>query len=134
LADFRKWVTVVALTSTTRRPSELSLVALTRARAAEVIARDSGLADPDDAFTVGLVSALDALFERPLETLLEELPLSKGVRHAVLDFGGPTGSILSAVTGCEQEGLETGAFEPGLVNRAWLEGVAWAEKAHPFTR
>jgi len=49
LREFTKWVTVVALTSSAGRPSELSLVALIRARASELVAGALG-ADSDVAF------------------------------------------------------------------------------------
>ena len=42
-------------------------------------------------FTVGLFSA-DALLGAPMETVLEELPFSDDVRHALLDHGGHKGN------------------------------------------
>jgi EAL and modified HD-GYP domain-containing signal transduction protein len=129
LREFGKWVTVVALTTTERRPCELSLVALTRARAAELVARATGSVDPEEAFTVGLVSALDALFEQPLEGLLAGLPLSASVREAALQLAGPAGHILSAVVSRDDAEADPTGFEPGLLNHAWLEALAWAEHA-----
>jgi c-di-GMP phosphodiesterase len=129
LREFSKWVTVVALTSTTERPSELSLVALTRARASEIIAEQVG-ADRDAAFLVGLISALDALFEQPLARVMAELPLSPEVRAAVLEKSGMLGRVLLDVLSHESDdALQSTHFEIGMVNRAWLDALIWAGDA-----
>lgn len=136
LREFTKWVTVVALTSSAERPSELSLVALIRARACELVASAVG-ADPDSAFLVGLSSALDALFEQPLPSLLAELPLSGEVKAAVLERTGTLGKILLDVLSREEEedkGPTSTRFEVGLVNRAWLDALLWAGDAQTALR
>ena len=132
--EFTKWITVVALTATSDRPSELSLVALIRARASESIAAAVG-ADPDAAFTVGMISALDALFDRPLQSLLAELPVSLEVRAAVLEHSGPLGKILSDVLSRESEEAPVShAFDSGTVHRAWLEALTWASQTQSSLR
>lgn len=129
IREFTKWITVVALTSGSERPSELSLVALIRARASELIATAVG-ADPNSAFMVGLMSAVEALFERPLRSVLEELPISDEIRGAVLDRAGVLGAILAEVLGREgEEGPPSSRFATGTVNRAWLEALSWATNA-----
>jgi EAL and modified HD-GYP domain-containing signal transduction protein len=129
LQEFGKWVTVVALAQATQQPSELGLVALTRARGSEVLATATGLADPDEAFTAGLISALDALCGQPLPKLLEELPVAKEIRSAVLGFEGPLGRIVAAISGRDDGSLVSSDFQPGVLNRAWFEAVNWAEEA-----
>jgi EAL and modified HD-GYP domain-containing signal transduction protein len=131
LREFSKWVTVVALAATTDRPSELGLVALTRARACELMARSTPGVDGEVAFTVGLFSALEALFECPLSELLEQLPVSQEVRQAVLEHAGPTGRILAAILSREdaQTFREHPHTDPVLLNQAWLTAIAWADAA-----
>jgi EAL and modified HD-GYP domain-containing signal transduction protein len=129
LREFSKWVTVVALTSTAQRPPEVSLVALVRARACELIAEALGQ-DAESAFTAGLVSALEMLFERPLASLLDELPLSAEIRDAVLGHIGPLGRIIEEVSSREHdEAPRSTRFETGTINRAWLEALSWAADA-----
>jgi EAL and modified HD-GYP domain-containing signal transduction protein len=126
LREFSKWITLVALTSTTGRPSELVLVALIRARASEVLAAHVG-ADPDAAFTVGLMSMLEALFEHPMLELLEGMPLTTEIKTAVIERSGVLGDILSAVVSREQDDVpEKIRFDAGAVNRAWLDALGWA--------
>jgi EAL and modified HD-GYP domain-containing signal transduction protein len=126
LREFSKWITLVALTSTTDRPSELVLVALTRARASESLAAHAG-ADPDAAFTAGLMSMLEALFERPLTEVLEAMPVTAEIKAGVVERTGVLGNILSDVISREQdEAPEKVHFDVGAVNRAWLEALDWA--------
>jgi EAL and modified HD-GYP domain-containing signal transduction protein len=134
LREFAKWITLVALTSTTDRPSELVLAALIRARASELLAAHVG-ADPDAAFTVGLMSALEALFERPLAELLEAMPVTPEIKAAVVGHGGVLGNVLSDVLSREQDDLpEKVHFAPGAVNRAWLDALGWAAETQGALR
>jgi EAL and modified HD-GYP domain-containing signal transduction protein len=104
-------------------------VALIRARAAEIVAGEVG-ADPEAAFLVGLVSALDALFQRPLDRLLSELPLAAEVQEAVLQQSGVLGHILGDVLSHESDDAQQiTRFETGMVNRAWLDALIWAGDA-----
>lgn len=129
--EFSKWLTVVALTSTSKRPNELSLVALTRARACELLAKQVEGAEPEAAFTVGLFSMLEALFERPLAMLLEQLPVSDEMTEAVREHQGPLGEVLTAVLSCEHAPSEAqaGKISAVTLNNAWLEALRWAERA-----
>ena len=104
-------------------------MALIRARASEIVARAVG-ADPDAAFLVGLVSALDALFERPLERIVRELPLSPEVQAAALEQRGLLGEILVDVLSHESDdAVQKTRFELGMLNRAWLDALIWAGDA-----
>jgi c-di-GMP phosphodiesterase len=131
LREFSKWVTVVALAATTERPSEVGLIALPRARACESLASAMPGVDAEVAFTVGLFSTLEALFECPLQELLEQLPVAQEVRQALLEHAGPTGRLLTAVLSREDAGTfsDLSQLDPALVTRAWLNAIAWAEEA-----
>jgi EAL and modified HD-GYP domain-containing signal transduction protein len=134
LREFAKWITLVALTSTRQRPSELVLVALIRARACETLAA-SIRADADAAFTVGLMSMLEPLFERPAGELLDALPLAPEIKAAVSRQVGVLGDVLADVLAREQEDAEPRArFDSGSVNRAWLEAIDWAAEAQSALR
>jgi EAL and modified HD-GYP domain-containing signal transduction protein len=134
LREFSKWITLVALTSSRQRPSELVLVALIRARACETLAT-SVRADADAAFTVGLLSMLEPLFERPACELLDALPLTPEVKAAVSRQEGVLGDVLADVLAREEEEAEPRArFDSGSVNRAWLEAIDWAAEAQSALR
>jgi EAL and modified HD-GYP domain-containing signal transduction protein len=134
LREFSKWITLVALTSAPHRPSELVLMALIRARVSEALARHVG-ADADAAFTMGLMSMLEALFERPLSELLEAMPVTAEIKLAVTERSGVLGGILADVLSREQDEVPAPArpdapvsarIDAGVLNRAWLDALDWA--------
>ena len=80
----RKFVILlVTATETLDKPKELVNVAIIRARFCELMAREIGYQDESGAFLTGLFSLLDALLDRPMEKLLDELPLSESIKDAL---------------------------------------------------
>ncbi len=125
--EFTKWLLLVMLSARKNKPSELLTTALVRARTCENFARHRRDANPAQAFTVGVLSIMDALLDRTMEELLEELPLTPNVRSAILEFSGPEGQILEAVVSREHAPPHIPCEEQILLTRAWLEAVQWAD-------
>jgi EAL and modified HD-GYP domain-containing signal transduction protein len=110
---------------------ELVVLAATRARMASHLAGD----DPElanGAFTAGLLSVIDAVFQSSMLELLADLPLPTPVRRALLDGTGPIGNLLAAVYAFER--ADTAALERlrpdddgGLLRDAFGDGAEWAE-------
>lgn len=98
--ELKRWVGLVALTAIVeRKPPELIVEGLTRARFAELVAPHVGLAAREqEMFLVGLLSVLDAALDRPLATIISELPLADDIRLALLEPAtSPIGALLYAV-------------------------------------
>jgi len=77
--------------------SPLLALATTRGRLLELIAEtirpgDAGMAGT--AFTVGILSLMDALFGLPMEEIVRQLSVDDEVRHALLDGSGIYGDML----------------------------------------
>lgn len=125
--EFTKWLLLVLLAARKNKPGELLTTALVRARTCENFAKTRALANPPLAFTVGLLSLLDAVLDRPMEALLDELPLTNQVRSAILDFSGVEGEILELVVTREQSLPELDAEEQIQLTKSWLEALEWAE-------
>ncbi|MCP3996454.1 MAG: HDOD domain-containing protein [bacterium] len=96
------WVSLINLAQIARKPKELTITALVRARMCELVAAVSGRADTDAFYTVGLFSVLDALLDVSMETALEALPLSVEVHDAVALREGVMGETLAGVVAYEQ--------------------------------
>lgn len=96
------WVSLINLAKIARKPKELTITALVRARMCELVAEVSGRYDGDAFYTVGLFSVLDALLDVSLETALDALPLSPEIREAVSDRTGVMGQTLRGVIAYEQ--------------------------------
>jgi EAL and modified HD-GYP domain-containing signal transduction protein len=75
LDHLRNWAGLVALSSMTDKPAELFYLALTRAKFCELVSEYIQDPPKETYFTVGLFSVLDALMDRPLDEILEQLGL-----------------------------------------------------------
>lgn len=127
----RDMATLLALTGSTDKPPELARTLLARARLCAVLA-PPGRGQADSAFTAGLFSGLDALMDRPLAQLLDELPLTDEIRLAVLEHAGPLGGILAAALALEHGEFESDALASLDAKPApdvYLEAVNWANEA-----
>lgn len=96
------WVSLINLAKIARKPRELTITALVRARMCELVAEVSGRYDADAFYTVGLFSVLEALLDVSLDTALDALPLSPEIREAVTDYSGVMGKTLRGVIAYEQ--------------------------------
>lgn len=92
LEKLRNWIGLVALTSMNDKPSELFTLALTRAKFCELVSELIQDPQRDQYFTVGLFSTLDALMDRPLEEILEQLGLDDD--HLLEALMGQTNSAM----------------------------------------
>lgn len=88
LATVRNWATLLLSQIDNHKPRELMTIALIRARMCELLANSDPAIDDNQAFTVGLFSLLDAMLDQPMETLLDQIPLSMPIKLALLDRGG----------------------------------------------
>jgi EAL and modified HD-GYP domain-containing signal transduction protein len=122
VVGLRRWISVMLMAGLEDKPRELFMTALLRARMCELLALERS-ADPDIAFTIGLFSVLDAMFDRPLDQVLAELPVSKQIRDALLFRGGDAGAILRVVLAQDQGQWE--ATDP-VVTQQWLQALDWS--------
>ena len=53
-------------------------------------------------FSVGLLSMLDAYFDKPLQTLISSMPLNNEVINALLAHSGNFGEVLETIIQLEQ--------------------------------
>lgn len=127
LKEFTKWLLLVMLSARREKPSELLMTALVRGRTCENFAKHRPNANPSHAFTVGLLSVMDALLDRPMEELLGELPLTQDIKTAILEFAGPEGQVLELVVTREQSLPDLEFDEQRRLTLAWLEALQWAE-------
>ena len=83
--EFRRWIAIVALvTMADSKPPELIKTALTRAFFCEELSSPLHLREnAPDLFLMGLLSAADALLDRPMKQVLSELPLAPEICGAL---------------------------------------------------
>ena len=138
----RKWASLVALTLIGEdKPPELVKTSLVRAQFCEEIGRAAALPDRQaDCFLAGLLSTMDALLDRPMDVILEQMAISQEIRDAlVCEESGlvgatPLGQTLALAISYDRadwERVELLARATGIVESllpgAYARAVAWVE-------
>ena len=112
------------------KPLELARQVLIRARMAELLARTATVPS-DEMFTAGLLSLLDAILDRPLPEILDQLPLTPLVREA-LDGGTSRPARILDTVRHQNRGdltsLAAAGFSAQSVFMAWYDAVRWADE------
>lgn len=126
----RAWVNLVILSGVSDKPGELVVQGMLRAKMCERLAAAAGRTDVDASFTVGLFSIIDALMDRPLSELLEELPLTDEIKSALLEHQGPLGEILELVLSYEKadwEHMRVLGLDAKSIQGAYFDSLKWVE-------
>lgn len=104
--EIQKWVSIVVVISVARdRPGELIASTLTRARTCETLSALCHV-DASEAFMVGVVSLMDAILDRPMDTVIAQLPLTNACKDALRGGRDPLGRLLQLAIGCERGAWE----------------------------
>ena len=131
LEPLKKWVAMIALSTTNTALPEVIVMALVRARMCELLAEASGESNHSESFfTVGLFSMLEQMMDTPLDEILSQLPLDDEVIVALTKMEGRRGGILNTVIDYEQQVCTTGAvcgFTQEQLTDSYVESVAWAD-------
>ena len=137
--EIRKWVWMASLSSLGQnRPPVLMAQVLMRGRFCEVIASSAKLPLGDsDPFLVGMFSLLDAILQRPLRWILDELNIGPNIRNALLGAGSeanPLSLVLRIVKSYELADfheVDRAARVIGLsadaLSTCYLESLSWVE-------
>ena len=131
----RKWIAVVSVGVLAEgKPDELMTVPLVRARFCELLAPIAGMPEhANDLFLMGLLSVMDAILDRPLDSILAELPVRKEIKDALQAQAGLYRQLLEMATAHERAdwekvGLlvsETGMNEE-RVSSLYISAVDWS--------
>lgn len=130
IIQIRNWVNLLMLSSLDNVPEDTITRTLIRAKMCESLAQKDRQADPVQAYTVGMLSLLDAMLNKPLDALLKPIPLSEPIKNALIHFHGPLGLILKRTIEYEMAQFDLlqqdDQAHPDLV-LAYLAGVHYAE-------
>ena len=102
--QIRKWASLIALSDLGRdKPTELIQSSAMRGRFCEETAGLAGMRERGpDLFLLGLFSQLDAIFGRPLEEILDELPLADDLKAALLGDENSIGRVFKLTLAYEK--------------------------------
>jgi EAL and modified HD-GYP domain-containing signal transduction protein len=123
---------LVALQGFDDRPTSLFVIAMTRARMCEQLARLQDVRNTAPFFITGLFSMLDVLTGMPIRELVDELPLAAEVARALIAEEGDLGAALRSVRAYERgtwDQTTYGGLAPEVISAAYVDAVYWAEEA-----
>jgi EAL and modified HD-GYP domain-containing signal transduction protein len=103
LYDVRRWATLLAMAGIANdKPNELLVQSLIRGKFCELLAARTALAKRSQSlYFAGLFSLLDAVVDRPIEQLLESLPMEEDVKAALQGEVNPVRRFLDYVMAYE---------------------------------
>jgi EAL and modified HD-GYP domain-containing signal transduction protein len=128
----RQWASVVWVKSIEDKPRELMVMAAIRAHMCRQLGMALGGEKVDQFFTAGLLSLLDALMDRPMNSILGELPLIDPVKEALLNRSGVMGEAIRCVEAyerCDWAQTKCGNLSEKTIREAYLSGVIWCRSA-----
>lgn len=103
----RSWASLLALSKLSDKSPALCQTTLVRAHLCEAVGRTVlQAASAEDYFIAGLLSTLDAYFDRTMAEVVRELPVAAPIQRALVRHGGKLGAVLRACSDYER-----GAFE-----------------------
>jgi len=129
----RRFLSLIAMSNLADgKPDELTRQSMVRARFCEKLGTSG--TDQSELFTLGLFSLIDAIMDKPMEVLMRELPLSEGIKTALVDGEGAYGSILRLVSNYEKclwEEVDKDSARLGLdadkLPEVYTDAVTWAD-------
>ena len=131
--NIKKWLSLILMSRMGKdKPSELIVVALTRAKMCELLADELHPEIQPQMFIVGLFSVLDALMDTPMIDLLDTVILSSAIKFALLDHEGQHGEILDIVLAYEQfkfDELDNLTLINQKLRQYYLTSVEWADQS-----
>lgn len=125
----KTWASLLSLSGVDNKPKELRVVAMTRAKMCELLAKYYQ-GDPETFFTVGLFSTLDAIIDKPMSSLVSDLPLSVELNHALQHFSGGAGLALRDTLHYEKgnwEALNSSPIPVEILARTYLDALNWSK-------
>ncbi len=129
--EVRKWASLMLmLRLSDKKPKELMLTGMMRAKMAEIIASADKNAKADQYFVVGLFSILDALLDMPLEEVLETLPLTEEMSVALTSDSGKMGEVLCNIKYYEQGDWDQlmNVIDHAAYQKAYLQAIKWSSE------
>jgi len=134
IAVIRRWVSLLALAAMSEdKPQELIVTSLIRARFCEHIGHAAGMKGADfELFMLGLLSAVDAILDRPMLEVLADLPLSPEVKSALMGKKDGYGRVLGLALAYERAEWDQMAVVMGSLSLDMMrlpglykDSVAW---------
>ncbi|MBU2550704.1 MAG: HDOD domain-containing protein [Proteobacteria bacterium] len=134
--EVRKWASLLTLHGmASDKPAELVISSLIRAKFCEQLAPLMGMRNrASDFFMMGLFSMLDAIVDRPLKEILDELPVSDDIKTGLLGGRNKMRVVYETMLAFEKGRWEAVAklaaalrVDEKQLPKAYIEAVEWSK-------
>ncbi len=134
---FRRFVLLAIISElATDKPEELVRLAVVRARFCELLADENAVKKvADELFLVGLFSLVDAMLDKTMASLMQQMPLSEDVKNGLILRIGPYALILEAVEYYERgetalcvTSLEESGISAKDLGAIYIESLKYGER------
>ena len=129
LEQIHNWIILLLLASLDDIAPDLLERTLIRAKMCESLARATRYPNPHQAYTVGILSTLDAILNEPMSLLLDRIRLSEVLNEALLHHVGELGRFLKFAIAYEEANFKQLQYS-GIDNKelvqSYLDGIAYA--------
>jgi EAL and modified HD-GYP domain-containing signal transduction protein len=129
VSHIRNWACVVALGSIDDKPQEIVTMSLVRAKMCELLGGGQDAEQSSEFFTVGLFSLLDTIFDSTMDEVLEDMPLDREVKNALLHREGTLGRVLANIEAHEKgewDRVEQDGYGQRQIMGAYIQALEWA--------
>ncbi|MFQ5588284.1 MAG: EAL and HDOD domain-containing protein [Nitrospiria bacterium] len=136
--EVKKWASLMTLASMAgTKEDEIVVQAIVRAKFCESLAPALGLAArAQDLFLMGMFSLIDGIMDRPIESILEKIPLNEDIKNALLGETGHLGNIYKLMLAYEQGDWEAipalneklGVGDEGIAP-LYIQALDWANQS-----
>ena len=122
------WASLILLEAIEEKPRELMITTMVRAHMCQQLGSAMHQKNLDQFFTVGLLSLIDAIVDRPMAEALNALPLVDEVKDALLQKKGRMGEALNCVQAyerCDWEQTACANLDEKKIREAYLSSLTW---------
>lgn len=107
LKELKKWIYVLSFRENSNKSdpvtNEVIKLCFIRAKAGELIAQETGnRKESSSYFLIGMLSLMDTLMKRPLNKVLEQLPLDQSIKETLLGNTTPYSDIVNLIIKVER--------------------------------
>jgi EAL and modified HD-GYP domain-containing signal transduction protein len=134
--EVRQFISLVAAAGlASGKPSELIRASIIRAKFCELLGRSCGSGvQGSELFLLGLFSLIDAMLDSSMDKVMDNLPLSEGVKRALVSGGGDLAPYLHMVAAYEsgdwercQGLLQSQSLAEDPLPGCYIEAMGWAD-------
>ena len=132
LARIRAWASLFVMAGMDSPAPEVITTSLVRAELCQTLSRRLQLGDPVSAYTVGLLSVLDAMLNQPMAVLVEDLPLPAAMSTGLVEHTGTYGKELNCALALEnyqwQDEAVSGLLPVAELTTLYVDALQQAEE------